>query len=238
MSDVDLEDLAELRRRVYGPEGDLHRDADAIARLSALTPLHRIPAAAPIGSDPIAAEPDGGADAESSPVTPSRPRLDRRIKILWATSVAAAVLLTAAATSWIYSPPGSQIAALTLHKDRELSTYGSGFSEDALVTDDFHGLTVVRLRQDQTSPMLDGGCIQVISTVRNPRVDATFGCGAGPFVPSAPMTVTQTSPRALRSAFPIGTTLQFALQDGVVKVRSGGQSLAPFSSTEPLGFPE
>jgi hypothetical protein len=236
VSDVVPEDLDELRRRVYGPLGDLRSDTDAVARLSALTAQQRTPAAGTARSAPAVTEPNAGLAAESpNPVTPARPGLNRRTRILWVASVAAAVLFTAAATSWIYSPPGSQIAALTLHSDRELPTYGSGYSEGALVTDDFHGLSVIYLGPEQTSSMSEGGCIQVMPTVRNFQANPTFGCGAGPFAPNAPIVVTQTSPRNLRDAFPIGTALQFLLKDGVIEVRSGGQSVVPSAPAGPVG---
>jgi hypothetical protein len=213
-------ELAELRRRVYGPDGDLYGDRDAAARLSVLEGQETARNAGEASPDLTVTEAVTDEKTDSSEAVSRYPRLGKRTKFLWAASVVATALITAAGSALMHAPPGSQVMTLPLHAEEEAPTAQTNYPEGALITDDFHGLTVMYLRPDEASSVPDGGCLQVAPTVYDPRLSPTFGCGAGPFPPSAPLTINQTSPRELQQAFSIGTTLQFTMQDGVVHVRS------------------
>ena len=227
--DMRHDELSDLRRRVYGRGGDLSGDPVAMARLSHLQELEAS-RGQPGSETPAAPEPDAGAgggvsagaedgasprEAPERAALPSTERLPhapgRRLRVLWVVSVLVAVLVTAVVISWLQASPGCEIAMLSLSEDQELPAHQSEFYRDVLVTEDFHGLTAIYLRPDFTSQANDGGCVQLVATRENTRVEPTFGCGAGTFPPDIVMTVTQIAPRDLRNSFGVGSTLRFTV---------------------------
>jgi hypothetical protein len=229
MSDMQPDELAALRRRVYGPDADPRGDPAAMARLSDLqrprVAATEVPAPDPAPISVAAAlEPAAtvAGDASVTGTTKDRLRLKQKVLVLWAASVVAAVLTTASITSWLHKPPGSEVAVLTLSAENDLPVYRDEFYRDVLVSEDFSGLTVIYLRPEFSSRLSDRGCLQIVPTVESATVESAFGCGAGPYPPSVPMTVIETMPESLRDRFPSGTTLRFVLENRSVRVLSSG----------------
>src|SRR4051794_33631189 len=90
-------ELAALRTRAYGPDADIDRDADALARLIELEELSRTEAPEPVGTTPPATQlPTGETttvvlDEAGAPVAPEQQqsRTGRRRIPIWAYVVVA-----------------------------------------------------------------------------------------------------------------------------------------------------
>lgn len=165
--------------------------------------------------------------ATADPRAVRRQRWKRRAG--WGASIAATVLVTAAATTAVTFPltPLSpvprdvdvqQVATLLVDEDFVIpSAFGEDLGE-AYGFEPFAGLRAITVERGWANPGTDG-CLIVVSDrlgrggqeyVEGPLY---FGCSAGPFPSAVNLRVTPDSPRGLRDAYPEGTSLQF-LHDG------------------------
>lgn len=235
MDDADLRELSLLRTRAYGPDADIERDPDALARLRALEERRRTqapvtPAATPAPAAGAAVETapeDGGAPPPRPTEAPAAmpPRIGRALAIGWAASIAVVAVVVGALVFGLASlrpvspvTGARQVASL----DEPLTSPPAampwfGESEDSSAYA-FSGLVVVAVARD----VLDSSGECLIVTPRVPAADGsrfgTSGCGAGPFHPTVALLVADDSPEELRAAFPVGTALQFVWDGDAVAV--------------------
>ncbi|HEY9307204.1 MAG TPA: hypothetical protein VIP82_05310 [Microbacterium sp.] len=169
------------------------------------------------GSGSAAAEPVAGVDTPTSEVsaqTPARPWW-RRIPVLWAASVVAALLIGAGVSAWIQNLEEGRVAVLREDSDAEWPDMFFGARPaDGLVFDGFHGLTVLSFPQS----VAQGSAQTCLYILTPPDGFGAGSCAAGSYPASASMEVVSSSPEALRDRFPLGTSLQFVLEDSTVQV--------------------
>ncbi|WP_052129201.1 hypothetical protein [Clavibacter michiganensis] len=232
-------ELAELRRRAYGPG----RDADP-ADLDRLRVLEERAAARPAAPGPSAVE-AAPADPASPAVVdhddeasvhpdPVRPRPRRRLAVLWAASLVAAVALTAVVVSSLTAPAGREVAVVRFDPDQELPVYMRDYFGGAETgSARFHGLTLVRLENDRSAyPQVRAECLSVQPSRAALGSTEGGGCAAGAFGASAQFVVNAGAPEELRDVYPVGTALFFDLRGDAVHVRVDDSARVP-SPTRP-----
>ncbi|KTS13834.1 hypothetical protein [Microbacterium testaceum] len=237
-------ELERLRARAYGPNADIEGDPAAVARLRELEDRERM-RTAPLEAE-TEADPDDGTDPpqadpepqEAEPA-PRRPLLRSRRRV-WVAAVAVAgvVALTSAATAAGVSVTAvdrtagiAQTDTLTADPDAQLGSAGYlGFDpEQTRGFADYYGLTVFSGVSQIDSEGNQAECLIALDTseVREadsprsaPRGIRVGGCGAGPFPASVEFIVTSSFPEPFRARYPVGTAMQFVLDDGNVGVFS------------------
>lgn len=159
-------EIAELRRRVFGPAPASAADhAGALARLRELegesrqdaapeTPAERVgpvPAPAPMSVDEdIGTDIDAGTGTDPGPRPATRRRPRRRIALPWAASLAVAVVASVGATAWALDDDRATVSVLDLAllPAPDNATYLSvdtGSVIPGTAVADFHGVTVARV---------------------------------------------------------------------------------------------
>ncbi|WP_307385371.1 MULTISPECIES: hypothetical protein [Microbacterium] len=239
-------ELERLRARAYGPNADIGGDPAAVARLRELEDLERmrtvpLEAEAETEADPgdDADVPQPDPEPEEAEPAPRRPLLRSRRRV-WvaALAVAGVVALTSAATAAGVSVTAvdrtsgiAQTDTLTVDPDAELGSAGYlGFDpEQTRGFADYYGLTVFSGVSQIDSEGNQAECLIALDTseVRDadsprsaPRGIRVGGCGAGPFPASVEFIVTSSFPEPFRARYPVGTAMQFVLDDGDVGVFS------------------
>lgn len=236
-------ELERLRARAYGPRADITSDPAALARLRELEDRERS-MAAPVPTKKIEPSPDAGAGlaeetgqpAEEPPLP--RPPLLRSRRRVWiaALATAGAVALTSAVTAaavgstTVDGTSGiAQTDALTPDPDAELGASGYlGFDpEQTRGFADYYGLTVFSGVSQIDSDGNRSECLIVLNTeeardggsARSSPRGVRFGsCGAGPFPAAVKFIVSASFPEPFRSRYPVGTAIQFVLDDDEVGV--------------------
>jgi hypothetical protein len=235
-------ELAELRRRAYGPG----HDADP-ADLDRLRVLEERAAARPVAPAPHAVEPapvdpespDAADHVDEASVhpdpAPSRPGLRRRLAILWAASLVVAVALTAVVVSAVTAPPGREVAVVRFDPDQDLPVYMRDYFGGAETgSARFHGLTLVRLEGDRSaSPRIRGECLAIQPARAALSSTEGGGCAAGAFGASAQFVVNVGAPEELRDVYPVGTALLFDLRGDAVHVRVDDSVRVPSPTSPP-----
>jgi hypothetical protein len=242
-------ELAELRRRAYGPAPDADRaDLDRLRVLEERAAAGT--AAQPAVADPAAVEaapadpaepasPDvedhvdgAGTDLDRDPA-PSRPR--RRLAILWAASLVVAVALTAVVVSAVTAPAGREVAVVRFDPDQQLPVYMRDYFGGAETgSARFHGLTLVRLEGDRSaSPRIRGECLAIQPARAALSSTQGGGCAAGAFRASAQFVVNAGAPEELRDVYPVGTALLFDLRGDAVHVRVDDSVRVPSPTSPP-----
>jgi hypothetical protein len=232
-------ELAELRRRAYGPG----RDADP-ADLERLRVLEGRAAARPVAPAPTAVEADPASPAveehvDEAPVhldpVRSRPRRRRLLAILWAASLVVAVTLTAVVASALTAPPGREVAVVRFDPDQDLPVYMRDYFGGAETgSARFHGLTLVRLEGDRSaSPRIRGECLAIQPARAALSSTQGGGCAAGAFRASAQFVVNAGAPEELRDVYPVGTALLFDLRGDAVHVRVDDSVRVPSPTSPP-----
>ncbi|KTS07689.1 MULTISPECIES: hypothetical protein [Microbacterium] len=239
-------ELERLRARAYGPNADIEGDPAAVARLRELEDLERMRAAPLEAEAETEADPGDDADVpqpdpepEEAEPAPRRPLLRSRRRV-WVAAVAVAgvVALTSAATAAGVSVTAvdrtagiAQTDTLTADPDAQLGSAGYlGFDpEQTRGFADYYGLTVFSGVSQIDSEGNQAECLIALDTseVREadsprsaPRGIRVGGCGAGPFPASVEFIVTSSFPEPFRARYPVGTAMQFVLDDGNVGVFS------------------
>ena len=250
MDAVDHAELVELRRRAYGPgrdvaAGDLDRLRTLEERAVAASTAADAGPAAESEAEPVAgtdarADPDPGAgpalaapgdrpDGEptSGPRTSARRR--RRVGVLWAASLAAAVAGTAVLGSTLAAPPGREVAVVRLDPDLPLPEHmRDWFGGAETGSAPFHGLTVVRLANDMSAfPDRGRTCLSIQPARAAMGTTEGGGCSAGRFGASAQLVVNFGAPEELREVYPVGTALLFDLRGDSVHVRADDLARLP-----------
>ncbi len=189
MDDADLRELSLLRTRAYGPDADIERDPDALARLRALEERRRTQAAvtpaarpAPAAGAAVETAPeDGGAPSPRPTEAPAAmpPRIGRALAIGWAASIAVVAVVVGALVFGLASlrpvspvTGARQVASL----DEPLTSppaampwFGESEESSAYA---FSGLVVVAVARD----VLDSSGECLIVTPRVPAADGSrFG---------------------------------------------------------------
>ena len=247
MDDERRAEIAELRRRVFGPGRD-PVDAAALARLRELEGRDAGEAATPGSAAPdsardrTASEPTRTASAPpaAQPGRSRRPRPRRRIALLWAGSLVAVAVASAGITAWSLDADRGTLAvlALDLLPAPDNATYLSvdtGSVVPGTAVADFHGLTVARVPaagsdapSASSAPSAwsvpapgvpSGACLTVGASNPDGSVDGPTECGAGSVFARVLVVVASDSPQELRDAYPLGTTLVFEDEGGPVRVR-------------------
>ncbi len=235
-----------LRARAYGPNADIAGDPAAVARLRELEDRERMRTAPLEAEAETEADPGDDADApqpdpepEEAEPAPRRPLLRSRRRV-WVAAVAVAgvVALTSAATAAGVSVTAvdrtagiAQTDTLTADPDAQLGSAGYlGFDpEQTRGFADYYGLTVFSGVSQIDSEGNQAECLIALDTseVREadsprsaPRGIRVGGCGAGPFPASVEFIVTSSFPEPFRARYPVGTAMQFVLDDGNVGVFS------------------
>lgn len=239
-------ELERLRARAYGPNADIAGDPAAVARLRELEDRERMRTAPLEAEAETEADPGDDADApqpdpepEEAEPAPRRPLLRSRRRV-WVAAVAVAgvVALTSAATAAGVSVTAvdrtagiAQTDTLTADPDAQLGSAGYlGFDpEQTRGFADYYGLTVFSGVSQIDSEGNQAECLIALDTseVREadsprsaPRGIRVGGCGAGPFPASVEFIVTSSFPEPFRARYPVGTAMQFVLDDGNVGVFS------------------
>jgi len=254
-------ELAELRRRAYGPgrdvdPADVERLRELEERAAAGTGSRGAAGSASAsgpGADAAGADADAAddaadaasdadaADADDLPAPdeepapdPPRPRSSRRLAILWAASVAVAVALTAVVVSATNAPAGREVAVVRFDPDEPLPVYMRDYFGGAETgSARFHGLTLVRLENDRSAyPQVRGECLSVQPSRAALDSNGADGCAAGAFRASAQFLVNRGAPQELRDVYPVGTALLFDLRGDAVHVRVDESTREP-SPTRP-----
>ena len=235
------DELRALRERAYGPGADIAGDPAAVERLRELEAAASVPvpsvatpdSAIADADDPSpstgsiaspgesSAEPAGPSDAEDDIVAPddepaAAVRRRPRPVVLGAIALVLALLVGAAiAYGALQLRPGS-VATLTAAPDAAWPEFLGEQQEGAMVFEDFLGLTVAIVPQPWGGQD-DVPCLFVLNRTGASGI-TSVGCGAGGFAPTAALAVTATFPDTLISEYPVGTALQFVLDDGEVTV--------------------
>ncbi|MBW9121657.1 hypothetical protein JNB63_16280 [Microbacterium trichothecenolyticum] len=159
------------------------------------------------------------SDAEDAAVATARPWW-RRLPVLWAASVVAAVLAGVALTLLVQSMEAGRVGVLHIDPDAEWpEDVWAGETEDSFAFETFYGLTV--LSQPQVTGDGTQGpvpCLIVFSGVGDNPSYLGGSCGAGSFPAEAVFIVGRQAPSELRDRFPVGTAMQFVLDGEQVHV--------------------
>jgi hypothetical protein len=158
-------------------------------------------------------------DAEGADAAPARPWW-RRIPVLWAASVVAAVLVGVALTLLVQSMEAGKVGVLQVDPEAEWpEDVWAGETEDSVAFETFYGLTVLSQPQvtgDGTQPPVP--CLIVFSGVGDNPSYLGGSCGAGSFPAEAVFIVGRQAPSELRDRFPVGTAMQFVLDGEQVHI--------------------
>ncbi|WP_445337755.1 hypothetical protein [Clavibacter sp. CFBP 8614] len=255
-------ELAELRRRAYGPgsdadPADLARlrvleartaDAPVVTRTDAAASAPgrgvgagvadadaRRAAAHAAHDAPADTNTAGGSADDDAPSARSRPRAALRLAILWAASVAAAVAVTAVIVATVTAPVGREVAVVRFDPDQELPVYMRDYFGGAETgSARFHGLTLVRLENDRSAyPQVRAECLSVQPSRAALGSTEGGGCAAGAFGASAQFVVGIGAPEELRDEYPVGTALLFDLRGDAVHVRVDDSGRVPSPTRTP-----
>jgi len=243
MDPDDAHELDRLRARAYGPRADITSDPAALARLRELEDRERSTTAPP-STEPTPpradadAEPGDEAEQPDAEPTPPRPpflRSRRRVGIA-ALAMAAAIALTSAVTAAAVgsltvdgSSGIAQTDALTPDPSAELGASGYlGFDpEQTRGFADYYGLTVFSGVSQIDSDGNRSDCLIVLNTEEardggssrsSPRGVRFGSCGAGPFPAAVKFVVSASFPEPFRTRYPVGTAIQFVLDEDEVGV--------------------
>ena|GEM_PF-364081 len=177
-------------------------------------------AALPAAPEDVAADGDDAAAEEDSATAPARPWWRRRVPVLWAASVAAALLVGVGLTLLVQSLEAGRVGVLQVDPEADWpEQVWGGPTEDSLAFETFYGVSV--LSQPQvTGDGTEGPvpCLIVFSGVGDNPSYLGGACGAGPFPAQAALVVGRQAPSELRDRFPEGTALQFVLDGSQVHV--------------------
>jgi hypothetical protein len=230
VDDAERDELARLRRRVYGPAATGGDDPAAVARLAVLEAggEHAVVAAGvPVASLPDRQEVSGGTGTLVDVAG------RRRIVVRWVASVLLAVIAAVSTVLWLDREPGTPVGVVELGRSasKSVSVSVSGpalLSEPAtegavVVSGSFHGLTLSKLPRSDDELQMDDECLLIVPDSVMQDAVGSYGCGAGEVPATVPMNVTPDAPPKLRNVFPVGTTLVFILDGDSVRVRSIGR---------------
>ncbi|KXU22055.1 hypothetical protein EGX35_02075 [Clavibacter nebraskensis] len=235
-------ELAELRRRVFGPDRD-PRDAATSARLRELeeregaspvggTAMHEddgpADASAPVPDtgNPAAADPRDDRSAVRRPRTRTRNR--PRLAAAWAASLVIVAVAAAGGTAWWLGDARGTVAVLELEPPPvpDNATYLSvdtGSIAPGSLFAAFHGISVARIPVADPTTGVEATCLVVGPAEQDGEVSGVPGCATGAVPARTALVVTADQPQELRDAFPLGTTLVFELVGGEsVRVRTVG----------------
>jgi hypothetical protein len=228
-------EIAELRRRVFGPDHEPH-DTASLARLRELEGRD---AAGVLGTadrgddarETPADDDDGpadGAPAHDGPAAVRRPGSARRIRprlaAAWVGSVVLAAVASAGVTAWWLGDDRGTVAVLALEPPPEpdnatyLSVDTGSIAPGSLFAP-FHGISVARIPLVDASTGDEGTCLVAGAADQDGSVDGVPGCATGAVPARTALVVTPDQPQELRDAFPVGTTLTFELEDDDETVR-------------------
>jgi hypothetical protein len=232
------EEIAELRRRVFGPDREPH-DTASLARLRELEGRDAgVLGAADRGDDARATPADDGAPADDAPAHDGpaqdgpaavrRPHPARRIRprlaAAWVGSVVLAAVASAGVTAWWLGDDRGTVAVLALEPPPEpdnatyLSVDTGSIAPGSLFAP-FHGISVARIPRVDAAPGDAGTCLVAGPADQDGSVDGVPGCATGAVPARTALVVTPDQPQELRDAFPVGTTLTFELEDDDETVR-------------------
>ncbi|MBD3943066.1 hypothetical protein IF188_15325 [Microbacterium sp. NEAU-LLC] len=238
-----LRELEDVRRaasveRIASPVAEESMDAAAPAVPSGSLPVAPIPTPDTPDAPDTADTPASGdaPDANTSTAAPAppdgipdpepatrRPWWRRRIPLLWAASVVAALVAGAGLMLWMQGIDSGHIAVLHVDPDEDWPETWGAPTEGALTFEAFHGLTVLSQPQPAFGDGLDTvPCLTVFSAIEGTITYGGGSCGAGPFPATAAFVIDTHSPAELREAFGIGTALQFVLDGDRVHVYAKG----------------
>lgn len=216
-------EIAELRRRVFGPGAD---PADAAAR-ERLRELE--------GRDRAGRDPAGPAAGEPEPAPPATPRIRTtrgvrpRLAAAWAASLLVAALAGAGTTAWWLDDGRGTVAVLELTPPPtpDNATYLSvdtGSIAPGSLFAAFHGISVARIPVPDAATGVEAICLVAGPAEQDGSVAGTPGCATGAVPARTALVVTADQPQELRDAFALGTTLSFELEEdgGTVRVRTVG----------------
>jgi hypothetical protein len=220
-------EIAELRRRVFGPGAD---PADAVARERLSELEGRGPAAAEASrreADPR------DRDAEPAPTASRRvrraPRIRPRLAAVWAVSVLVAAVASAGVTAWWLGDERGTVAVLALEPPPvpDNATYLSvdtGSIAPGSLFAAFHGISVARIPAPDATTGVEETCLVAGPAAQDGSVAGLPGCATGAVPARTALVVSADQPQELRDAFPLGTTLSFELEEGgeTVRVRAVG----------------
>jgi hypothetical protein len=225
-------EIAELRRRVFGPGAD---PADAVARERLSDLEGRGPAAAEAsrreaGDARDRDAPDGDArEAEPRRRAHRAPRIRPRVAAVWAASVLVAAVAGAGVTAWWLGDERGTVAVLALEPPPvpDNATYLSvdtGSIAPGSLFAAFHGISVARIPAPDATTGVEETCLVAGPAAQDGSVAGLPGCATGAVPARTALVVTADQPQELRDAFPLGTTLSFVLEEGgeTVRVRAVG----------------
>jgi hypothetical protein len=228
-------EVADLRRRVFGPDRD-PLDAASAARLRELEgrgDAHRDLAATP--ADPHrGATDDPPADAPRHTPHDDAPRRRRarirpRLAAAWAASLVLAAVASAGATAWWLGDERGTVGVLALEPPPvpDNATYLSvdtGSIAPGSLFAAFHGISVARIPLPDAATGVEETCLVAGPAAQDGAVAGTPGCATGAVPARTALVVTADQPQELRDAFPLGTTLSFELEEdgATVRVRTIG----------------
>jgi hypothetical protein len=224
-------EVAELRRRVFGPGAD---PADAVARERLRELEGRAPAAAEASRrEPGDARDEDALDAEPAAAPRRRtrraPRIRRRVAAAWAASVLVAAAAGAGATAWWLGDERGTVTVLALEPPPvpDNATYLSvdtGSIAPGSLFAAFHGISVARIPVPDATTGVEETCLVAGPAGQDGSVAGLPGCATGTIPARTALVVTADQPQELRDAFPLGTTLSFELEEGgeTVRVRTVG----------------
>ena len=235
-------EIAELRRRVFGPDRD-PRDASSAARLRELEGRD---AGRPVGA--AAAHPAHGTAGQSAATAQergaptagdprdarpaarrTRARLRPRLAAAWAASLVIVAVAAAGGTAWWLGDARGAVAVLALEPPPvpDNATYLSvdtGSIAPGSLFAEFHGISVARVPRMEAATGAEVTCLVAGPPKQDGSVEGPEGCATGAVPARTALVVTPDQPQELRDAFPVGTTLSFELEgDGeTVRVRTVG----------------
>lgn len=160
-------------------------------------------------------DPEAAADTAPAP----QPWWRRRMPLLWAGSVVAALLLGVGLTLGAQALDSGRVAVL--HEDPEADwprEVWGGPTEDSVAFDDFYGLSVLSQPQALGQRSTPVPCLVIFVGVASNVSYVSGACGAGPFPAQSSILVDEQMPQELRERFAEGTALQFVLEGNEVRV--------------------
>ncbi|MBM7412678.1 hypothetical protein JOE38_002501 [Clavibacter michiganensis] len=225
-------EIAELRRRVFGPDRD-PRDAAASARLRELEGRGAASSADPDRGEPDGtretAPRDGGSDAAPPRRVRRSPRIRPRLVAAWAASLVIVAVAAAGGTAWWLGEERGTVAMLELEPPPvpDNATYLSvdtGSIAPGSLFATFHGISVGRVPRVEARTGAEEVCLVAGPAKQDGSVEGPEGCATGAVPARTAVVVTADQPQELRDAFPLGTTLAFELEDDgeTVRVRTVG----------------
>lgn len=242
MSPHDADELHALRTRAYGPHADIHDDEDALRRLQQLEAAVGVHvkeqpepaeqheesemADAAASVDPAHAAIDGEVTSVEQPraSTGWRPK---RLALWWLASVLIAVIVAVSVTAFVsrrVQADPREVAVLGVDRAYVIPDF-YGSDSESLGFVPLHGLRVISTTVPWMGSVVDR-CVSVfdestvVITSDSISGEVWSGCGAGAFDPTIEIKVSTEMPAELRSEFPVGTALQFILEESEVIVLS------------------